>query len=122
MFCPSFVVPSNESSRGVCNGLSNVQTASRTAGGFFQVAKKWSDKKDVIVKLSKEAEGKKLAPGDYTELTRTLKKVRVKRFSVSTASSKMPESASCQYMMPPVADVALIAACNPLNLVVSWSP
>ncbi|GAQ86856.1 Armadillo repeat superfamily protein [Klebsormidium nitens] len=44
---------------------------------FWQgvVAKKWSDKKDVIVKLSKEAEGKKLAPGDYSELTRTLKKL-----------------------------------------------
>ena len=42
---------------------------------FFQKATKWSERKDAVAELTKLASTKKIAPGDFTEICRTLKKV-----------------------------------------------
>lgn len=40
-----------------------------------QKATKWSEKKEAVAELTKLASTKKIAPGDFTEVCRTLKKV-----------------------------------------------
>lgn len=40
-----------------------------------QKATKWSERKDAVAELTKLASTKKIAPGDFTEICRTLKKV-----------------------------------------------
>lgn len=41
----------------------------------FQKATKWSERKEAVAELTKLASTKKIAPGDFTEICRTLKKV-----------------------------------------------
>lgn len=40
-----------------------------------QKATKWSERKEAVAELTKLASTKKIAPGDFTEICRTLKKV-----------------------------------------------
>ena len=42
---------------------------------FFQKATKWSERKEAVAELSKLASTRKIAPGDFSEVCRTLKKV-----------------------------------------------
>lgn len=42
---------------------------------IFQKAAKWSERKDAVAELTKLASTKRIAPGDFTEVCRTLKKV-----------------------------------------------
>jgi hypothetical protein len=52
------------------------------------VAKKWSDKKEAVAKLTAAAEKKRLVAGDYSDLTRTLKKVSHSLFSLVSQESE----------------------------------
>lgn len=47
---------------------------------YFQKATKWSERKDAVAELTKLASTKRIAPGDFTEICRTLKKVFVNVF------------------------------------------
>ena len=42
---------------------------------IFQKATKWSERKEAVAELTKLASTKRIAPGDFTEICRTLKKV-----------------------------------------------
>lgn len=42
----------------------------------FQKAAKWSERKEAVAELTKLASTKRIAPGDFSEVCRTLKKVR----------------------------------------------
>lgn len=42
---------------------------------FVQKAAKWSERKEAVAELTKLASTKKIAPGDFAEICRTLKKV-----------------------------------------------
>lgn len=42
---------------------------------IFQKATKWSERKEAVAELTKLASTKRIAPGDFTEVCRTLKKV-----------------------------------------------
>lgn len=42
---------------------------------MFQKATKWSERKEAVAELTKLASTKRIAPGDFTEICRTLKKV-----------------------------------------------
>jgi cytoskeleton-associated protein 5 len=46
----------------------------------LQEAKKWQDRREVLEALQKLAESPKLEQGDYGELLRALKKVKLCRF------------------------------------------
>lgn len=41
----------------------------------YQKAAKWSERKEAVAELTKLASTKKIAPGDFSEVCRTLKKV-----------------------------------------------
>ena len=41
-----------------------------------QKATKWSERRDAVAELTKLASAKKIAPGDFHEICRTLKKVK----------------------------------------------
>lgn len=41
----------------------------------YQKATKWSERKDAVAELTKLASTKRIAPGDFSEVCRTLKKV-----------------------------------------------
>lgn len=41
----------------------------------LQKATKWSERRDAVAELTKLASTKRIAPGDFTEICRTLKKV-----------------------------------------------
>lgn len=43
----------------------------------FQKATKWSERRDAVAELTKLASTKKIAPGDFNEVSRTLKKVNM---------------------------------------------
>jgi hypothetical protein len=42
---------------------------------LMQKATKWSERRDAVAELTKLASTKKIAPGDFNEVSRTLKKV-----------------------------------------------
>lgn len=42
---------------------------------IYQKATKWSERKEAVAELTKLASTKRIAPGDFTEICRTLKKV-----------------------------------------------
>jgi hypothetical protein len=43
----------------------------------YQKATKWSERRDAVAELTKLASTKKIAPGDFNEVSRTLKKVNI---------------------------------------------